>query len=72
MQMTLIVAWRAQKHRYVVEKLVVLLIWPMQERTNLSHNEVKALEDVGFMFNKQQPIFLEACSLGRTLFQLID
>jgi hypothetical protein len=54
--MTLIVAWGAQKHRYVVVKLVVLLIWPMQERTNLSHNEVKAFKEIGCVFNKQQPI----------------
>ncbi len=44
------------KHRYVVDKLVILLIWPMQKRTNLSHNEVKALGEVGFVINKQQPI----------------
>jgi hypothetical protein len=35
-----------------MERLVVLLIWLVQEGTNLSHNEVKSFEEVGFVFNK--------------------
>ncbi len=45
------------KCRYAVERSIVLSIWHVQEGTNLSHNEVKALEEVGFVINIQQPIF---------------
>jgi hypothetical protein len=44
----------------------------MQERTNLSHNEVKAFEKVGFVSINNMLSFLEAYLLGRALFQLID
>jgi hypothetical protein len=45
-----------------MERLMVLLIWPMQEGTNLSHNEVKSFKETRFVFNKQQHI------LPRSLF----
>lgn len=44
----------------------------MKERTNLSHNEVKAFEKVGFVSINNNLSFLETCLLGRALFQLID
>ncbi len=40
------------KRKYVIERLVVPSIWPMQERTNLSQDEVKFHKEVGFVFNK--------------------
>jgi hypothetical protein len=39
-------------HRYAMDKIVIPLIWLVQEGTNLSHNEVKALEETCFVFNK--------------------
>ncbi len=62
---------RGTKHRYVVDRLVVSLIWPMQKRTKLSHIEVKALEkQVLFSINNNLS-FLKIYLLGRILFQLI-
>jgi hypothetical protein len=37
-----------------MDKPIVPLIWHVQEGTNLSHNEVKALKETNFVFNKQQ------------------
>lgn len=52
------------KYRYVMKRLAILLIWLMQEGTNLSRNEVKSFEEVGFIFNKRQPILLESLFIG--------
>jgi hypothetical protein len=42
-----------------MERLMVLSIWPMQERINLSHNEVKLLlrKQVLFLMNDNYPSF---------------
>jgi len=40
------------KCKYVFERPVVPSIWPMQEGTNLSQDEVKFPKQVGFVFNK--------------------
>jgi hypothetical protein len=47
-----------------MKRLAILLIWLMQEGTNLSRNEVKSFEEVGFIFNKRQPILLESLFIG--------
>jgi len=41
------------KHRYVMDRPVVTLIWHVQKGTNLSHNDVKTLKEASFVFNKQ-------------------
>ncbi len=50
--------------RYVVERLIVLLIWPVRKRTNLLHNEVKAVEKASFVVNRQQPILPQNLFVG--------
>jgi len=49
---------------------MVLLIWPVQEGTNLSHNQVKLLlrKQVLFLINDNLS-FLQACSLRKNLLQ---
>jgi hypothetical protein len=44
------------KHKYAIDRLAFPSIWLVQERTNLSQDEVKSLEEVGFVLNKQQYI----------------
>ncbi len=45
------------KHKYALDKPFVLEIWPIQVETNLIEDEIKFLEEVRFVFNRQQLIF---------------
>jgi hypothetical protein len=61
-QVMVLCKWHESLHggtkcKYVVERPVVPSIWPMQEGTNLSQDEVKFPKQVGFVFNKWQLIF---------------
>jgi hypothetical protein len=53
-----------------MERLVISSIWPVQERTNFTHNEAKLLlrKQVLFLINDNLS-FLQAYSLGKALFQ---
>jgi hypothetical protein len=41
------------KHKYVINKLTILYIWPMQKGINVSQVEVKSFEEKGFFLNKR-------------------
>jgi hypothetical protein len=58
-------------HRYAMDKIVIPLIWLVQEGTNLSHNEVKAFEKTCFVFNKRQLILPLSLFVGE-IFVLIN
>jgi hypothetical protein len=45
------------KHKYALDRWVILEIWPIQVETNLTQDEIKSLEEVGFVMNKWQPMF---------------
>jgi hypothetical protein len=49
-------SWGLSKHRYVMDRPIVLEIWHVQEGTNLTQNEVRSLTEVGFVVNKRQSI----------------
>jgi hypothetical protein len=42
---------RGMKHKYAIDRPMVLYVWHVQEKTNLSQDEVKFLEEKGFVFN---------------------
>jgi hypothetical protein len=57
--MTLIVHYmRGMKRNYAIDKPMISSIWPMQEGSSLSHDEMKSFEEVSFVFNRQQLILL--------------
>jgi hypothetical protein len=41
------------KHKYVLDILVVLKIWHVQVKTNITQDEIKSLEEMGFVLNRQ-------------------
>jgi hypothetical protein len=45
------------KHKYALEKLVVLKIWPIQVETNFTQDEMKSFEKTKFVLNKRHVIF---------------
>jgi hypothetical protein len=47
-----------QKCKYALDKPVVWKIWPIKTETNFAQDEIKSLKEVGFVLNKQHPIFL--------------
>jgi hypothetical protein len=51
------------KCKYALDRLVVPKIWVVQVETNLTQDEIKFLEEVGFVLNKQQSM------LSRSLFR---
>jgi hypothetical protein len=59
------------KCKYAVDKSMVLSNWHVQEGMNLSQDEVKFLEEIGFVFNKQQPIHPEK-QIGEKCYVLIN
>jgi hypothetical protein len=57
--MTLIINYmKGMKHNYAIDKLAISSIWPIQEGSNLSQDEVKSLEEASFVLNRQQLILL--------------
>jgi hypothetical protein len=45
------------KHKYALDKPAILEIWPNKVETNLTQDEIKSFEEVGFVLNIQQLIF---------------
>jgi hypothetical protein len=43
---------RGTKRKYAIDRLMVLSIWHVQKKINLSQDELKSLEEKGFVFNK--------------------
>jgi hypothetical protein len=41
------------KHKYAIKGLIILYIWPMQKRTNLSQDEMKYFEEKSLFLSKQ-------------------
>jgi hypothetical protein len=40
------------KHNYALDKPNVQEIWPIQAETNLTQDEIKSFEEVGFVLNR--------------------
>jgi hypothetical protein len=40
------------KHKYSFDSLIVSKIWPIQAKTNITQDEIKSLEEEGFVLNK--------------------
>ncbi len=51
------------KCKCALDKPVVLEIWPIKAKTNLTQDEINSLEETGFVLNRSQAIF------PRTLFE---
>jgi hypothetical protein len=45
------------KHKYALDIPAILEIWHVKVETNITQDEIKFLEEVGFVLNRQQPIF---------------
>jgi len=41
------------KHKYALDRAVVPEIWLIQVETDLTQDEIKSLEEVGFVLNRQ-------------------
>jgi hypothetical protein len=42
------------KHKYALDKLVISEIWRIKVETNITQDEIKFLEEVGFVLNIKQ------------------
>jgi hypothetical protein len=63
------------KRKYALDKPVVSEIWLVQAKTNLTQDEIKFIEKVGFVLNKQQWIYLNNLFKGENsipLNRLVD
>jgi hypothetical protein len=54
------------KHKYALDKPTVLEIWLIKVETNLTIDEIKSLEEVGFVLNKQRLIFPQSLFGGES------
>jgi hypothetical protein len=45
------------KCKYALDRLAILEIWPIKVETNITQDEIKFFEEVGFVLNIQQSIF---------------
>jgi hypothetical protein len=52
------------KRKYALDRPTVLEIWLIQLKTNFTQDEIKSFEEVGFVLNKQQPMFLRNLFVG--------
>jgi hypothetical protein len=49
---------RGMNRNYAIDKPAISSIWPMQEGSNVSQDEMKSLEEASFVLNRQQLILL--------------
>jgi hypothetical protein len=54
------------KHKYALDILVVLKIWHVQVKTNITQDEIKSLEEKRFVLNKQQLMFPQSLFGGES------
>jgi hypothetical protein len=47
----------SMKRKYALNRPIVSKIWSVQVKTNLTQDEIKSFEEVGFVLNKRQSIF---------------
>jgi hypothetical protein len=41
------------KHKYALDRPIVLEIWLVKAKTNITTDEIKSLEEVGFVLNRR-------------------
>jgi hypothetical protein len=54
------------KRKYALDKPTILEIWLIKVETNLTIDEIKSLEEVGFVLNKQRSIFPQSLFGGES------
>ncbi len=54
------------KHKYALDRPTILEIWLIKAETNLTIDEIKSLEEVGFVLNRKWPIFLQSLFGGES------